>query len=284
MSLPRLAIRGGWRLLSHPLTARFEPAPELAILEPSPTEGLVRNRSELVDSPFVNVVENAFDESHVHFLHQRTLGIATPLVPRQIVKRDDDGRGVSVRWDMESSWGHELFESYDYPRGRLAAWIQKRTGKQLHGERRWGFRLGGLVSFHEHYDTGKAVRVIGAITPMDEEHTWLTTALSHPVAKSVPQWLMKLWGRTLNAEDRTGTTGLLRDANALARPVSVLADQGPLLFRRILEQAKRGERAPLSRFAHAEANGNRDAPEHVRKLPGALDRPDGGAIQGTAPR
>jgi hypothetical protein len=178
----------------------------------------------------------------------------------------------------------ELFESYDHPRGRLGRWIQKRVGRQLHAERRWGFRLGGSVFFEERYESGSRMHVFGAATPMDEDRTWFTTALSHPLANVVPQWLLALFGRALNREDRTGTTQLLRRASEEESPISVASDAAALAFRRVLATAKRGESAPLSRFAYVESNRNGDTTEHVGEPAGSLDGGDGGAIQSPTAR
>ena len=36
---------------------------------------VVRNPTDLLEAEYVNVIENAFDESHLYFLHQGTIGV-----------------------------------------------------------------------------------------------------------------------------------------------------------------------------------------------------------------
>ncbi|MEM7340593.1 MAG: aromatic ring-hydroxylating dioxygenase subunit alpha [Actinomycetota bacterium] len=218
-----------WPSTTH---APDEPAPHIPILDRTNT--LLTSPSEVLDAEFVNVVENAFDESNLYFLHTSTIGVSTPLVPRQLVSVSDDRREVTCRWDPDSPWGTELFDGYDAPSGTLDRWLRRRYGSPVHAERRWHYRMGGVVWYHEPLDSGAVVGVVGAATPLDERRTWFTTALIHPVVASrVPTTAVRLWGRQLNREDKLGTVGLLTSASEMDTPVSVVADRGPNQFRRI---------------------------------------------------
>ncbi len=229
----------------------FESPPRFDVLDQG--AALSTNGPELLEAEFVNVIENAFDESHLHFLHKRTLGVATPIVPRQIVTREDDGRAVTCGWDPESPWGAELFEALDHPKSWLGRWLRKKYGRTLHDQRRWRFTLGGAVTYTEPLERG-TIYVIGAATPMDEKRTWFATGFGHPiVASRTPRFLVNWWGRSLNAEDALGTEGLLRSASQLERPISVIADRGPNEFRRLLAEWARREADPQAQSETATA-------------------------------
>lgn len=208
---------------------------------------LVRNASALLDSEFINVLENAFDDSHVYFLHTTSIGVETPILPRQTVEADPDGRGLTMRWDTESPWGQELFAATDAPGSRFARFLIRRYGKTDFDKRHARFRMGGVVAFHIPTVKGFAQNIIGAATPMDEHRTWFTTAINHPLARTpLARPLLHWFGRTINGEDTTGTVDLLQPASE-HEPISVQADRGGLALRRFYAEAARreqGEPAP----------------------------------------
>ena len=220
--------------------APFEEPPRLAALDD--TEALVGFSTDLLESEFINVMENAYDDSHVHFLHDATAPVGTPIVPCQIVDEEPDGRGLVWYWDPETPWGHELFRSSEAPGNLLGRLLNWSAGRVLQPQRRVRFRLGGLVHFEHPTDRGHVFDVIGFGTPCDEHRTWFTTALRHPLVRQ--RWLRPVFdrfGKQLNGEDQTGTVGLLKPASELTTPISVRSDRSALAFRRLYEEAARRE-------------------------------------------
>lgn len=204
-----------------------------------------------LEAQFINVVENAFDESHLCFIHQRTIGMKTPLVPQQLMSKDEDGLGVTARWDPETPWGQELFKRKgDFKPKR--SWLDDITALALFAgsrklpdwtKRRWGFRMGGTVSYREFDKDGDPIMmVLGLAAPVDENTTMFATAFVNRSAKS---WLGRLainrMGPMLNAEDTMGTEGLLLKANELEHPVSVVSDRATMAFRRLYGAALASE-------------------------------------------
>ncbi|MGI9432387.1 MAG: Rieske 2Fe-2S domain-containing protein [Myxococcota bacterium] len=229
-----------WPASSEPT----EEAPQFEALEDAAS--LICNPTALLDSEFVNVVENAFDDSHVYFLHTTSIGVDTPILPRQTVERDPDGHGLTMRWDTESTWGQELFAATDAPSGWFAKYLIRRYGKTDYDKRHARFRLGGVVAFHVPTVKGFAQDIIGLATPMDDDRTWFTTALSHPLVRNpVARPALRWFGRTINREDTTGTVDLLGPASQ-HEPISVQADRGGLAFRRLYAEAARQERVDPS--------------------------------------
>jgi phenylpropionate dioxygenase-like ring-hydroxylating dioxygenase large terminal subunit len=221
-------------------SAPFEEAPRFELFDHQ--EELLRLDTNVLDTEIVNLMENAFDDSHVHFIHSGTLGVETPILPNQIVEKDPDGRGLTMRWDQESSWGQELFDATNRPGSAVARWFIRRYGENDYDGRHARFKLGGVVMFHVPTVRGYAQTVIGMATPMDEHRTWFTTALRHPMARNpLARPLLRRWGLALNREDLVGTVGLLRPASQHEAPISVQADRGGLAFRRLWAEALRSE-------------------------------------------
>lgn len=221
--------------------------PAYDLLDQPDKYGVVFSQPATLRAHFINVVENAFDESHLCFIHQRTIGMKTPLVPRQIISKDADGQGVTARWDPETPWGHDVFAfKGDFQPKRN--WVDQITSLALFAsgrkfpdwrKRRWKFRMGGVVTYHEFTEEGEpTMLVFGGATPVDAENTMFLTAFASLAVKS---WIGKLamsrFGPMLNEEDRTGTEGLLAKADALKHPVSVIADRPAVAFRRLYSDA-----------------------------------------------
>src|SRR5262249_37179946 len=60
---------------------------------------------ELIDAPYVVVVESAFDRAHVPFIHRGTFGPdQDPIVTRQRITVDADGLGLRAEDDPDSPW------------------------------------------------------------------------------------------------------------------------------------------------------------------------------------
>ena len=211
-----------------------EPAPQYTVFEDE--RALVRMPTALLDSEFVNVVENAFDDSHVYYLHTGTLGVPTPMLPQQILEREEDGRGLSLRWDMDSAWGLDAVEQMDDTSSAMSRYMLWRYGKTDWENRRARFRMGGTILFEIPTTRGHQQHIIGCATPSDAQHTWFTTALAHPMARNpLLRPGLRSFGRVLNGEDEVGTTQLLAPASVL-KPISVVADRGALGFRRLYEE------------------------------------------------
>ena len=225
--------------------------PTYDLLDSPNDYGVMLSQPAFLKAHFFNVVENAFDESHLCFIHQKTIGMKTPLVPRQIVTKDEDGQGVTTRWDPDTPWGHDVFSfKGDFKPKRN--WLDNMTALALFAtgskvpdwrKRRWSFRMGGVVTYREFTEKGEpTMLVLGAATPIDAKTTMFATAFA---SRSIKSWIGKLvmrrFGPMLNEEDRTGTEGLILKADELAKPVSVIADRSAVAFWRLYNDALRAE-------------------------------------------
>lgn len=223
-------------------------APKFDFFEDDPNYGIFRSGPIQLDAHYINVVENATDASHLHFLHPDTFGIHTPILPRQIVEEDQDGRGLTVRWDPETPWGQEFFEQKPAGDGSLI----KQIGDSLVSSKaqsdwrrqRSRFHLSGTYVFDDYLDNGERITLFAAATPIDGERTHFFTGSVDTLARYALGQLISDWlGKAINAEDRTGTEGLLVKGDDLARPVSVIADLPSTALRRLYASALKKEAA-----------------------------------------
>ena len=58
--------------------------------------------AQMIDAPFVNVVENALDYAHLKFIHFGTMDVKSPLLPEQTVEIQEDGRGLKSYFAEDS--------------------------------------------------------------------------------------------------------------------------------------------------------------------------------------
>jgi phenylpropionate dioxygenase-like ring-hydroxylating dioxygenase large terminal subunit len=226
-----------------------------------PTYELLGERSDMgvllapeavLNANFVNVVENGFDESHLCFLHERTIGVKTAIVPRQLISKDNDGLGVTARWDPEVEWGGDLlsYKGEVKPKRKLVDDVIALISYKFLSKgvpdwrlRRWSFRMGGSVAYQEFASNGDPLLlVMGSATPIDSKSTMFAVAFVSPIYRN---WLGRALGNytvnLLNSEDQLGTEGLLSMADELAHPVSVIADRPAVAFRRLYTGALRTE-------------------------------------------
>ena len=193
--------------------------------------------AQMIDAPFVNVVENALDYAHLKFIHFGTMDVKSPLLPEQTLEIQEDGRGLKSYFAEDS--GQTERDAIDPAParglfGRLSRW----SGFSRAGvEDSYGcFHLGGVAYYYDRYKDGRIRVIYGGITPADDTHTWFFEETVRCFALGpIGEWATVRWMQKLLDED----SSLLRDtvlangAGGLERPVSVTSDRAGLAFRRL---------------------------------------------------
>lgn len=190
----------------------------------------VRVRPQLLPSPVLDVVENHLDLAHVPFVHRASFGRdRDPVVARQIVKIESDGRGLEAREDPESPWR---------PAGQalsgLAALAGRLLGQSDVADQRARFEVPAAVARRVEWSDGTWDRFVSFLTPADEAHTWLfyetvRTRAPHWVADQLQHWFM----RSVAAEGSAESDLPLRASDAAARQTSVESDRVGLAARKL---------------------------------------------------
>src|SRR5262249_16765560 len=123
--------------------------------------------ARLIDAPFLTVLENAFDKAHVPFIHRGTFGPdQDPLVARQRVTVDADGKGLGAEDDPDAPWRAEP----KLPQGWLGRLARLLLGLRTPIAQRIRFDVEGIAQqIYLEYPNGTYDRFVAHITPADEE-------------------------------------------------------------------------------------------------------------------
>jgi phenylpropionate dioxygenase-like ring-hydroxylating dioxygenase large terminal subunit len=212
--------------------SRADP-PAYPVLEPAAGHRTVAAAPLLVHAPFLTVVEAALDLAHLPFVHRGSLGTGqSPLVARQHITVDSDGRGLDSQDDADSPWeGSGTFMS-----GRKK-WLARLFGVRDPVAWSHRFDLGGVVQTRAAYADGTWDLAFQCITPADAQRTWvfveaIRTRALHCIGDLAQRWFM----RSANREDARILGSLL--ATDPAGSVSVAADRTALAFRRLYSRQR----------------------------------------------
>ncbi|MCP4003577.1 MAG: aromatic ring-hydroxylating dioxygenase subunit alpha [bacterium] len=218
-----------WIWLGEHEQSRPQP-PWHSFWEPAPRQRRSFGKPELIDAPFLHVVENAIDNSHLSFVHRQTLPGYPKRIPRQRILIDEDARGFTGDDDPESPWTAERVETAGTNSwlGILMGWLS-RPQSEYH----YRFELPGLVFHHQAYDNGTWDVILVNITPANESQTWVFPELVRTRAPHLlGEILQRFVTRRLTREDhRALTTMLACDPGGLENSVNVAADDATLAFR-----------------------------------------------------
>jgi hypothetical protein len=216
--------------------APYDP-PRYAFLEPSLRSRRVRFPAQLIALPLLDLVENQLDRAHLAFIHPGTFGAdQDPLVARQRVVLDADGRGLRVEDDGTSPWA----AAPKVPGGRFARALGVAPPVASYSR----FELGGTVYAYVEYPDGRYDVVVTFLTPADESHTWLffetiRTRAPHLIGDVAQRFLM----RKVFEEGLRETSLILSDSiGEGSRAVSVESDRAGLAARRLIHDW--GARSP----------------------------------------
>jgi len=190
---------------------------------------------ELVDAPLIVALENAFDQAHVPFIHRATFGgDQEPLVPRQRITVDPDGRGLRVEDDPASPW----HPAPRLPRGWIG-WIARLLGLRppVAGYRRFDVE-GATQQLYLEYPGGTYDLFLARFTPADAEHTWLfLESVRTRAPHAVGDWIQRRAIRRILDEGRLETQLVLpADPDDRARRVSTESDRAGLAVRQLYER------------------------------------------------
>ena len=189
----------------------------------------------LVAAPFLNVLENFFDKAHVPFIHTGTFGPdQDPLVARQRITVDADGRGLRAEDDPDSPWHAEP----KLPGGVLGV-----LGRLLLGLRRpiaqhTRFDVEEGAQIYLEYPNGTFDLFVTHLTPADDEHTWLfVESVRTRAPHAIGDWIQRRAIRKVFEEGKRETS-LILDAgrDGLPPPVSVESDRLGLAARQLYER------------------------------------------------
>ena len=231
---------------------RGEP-PEDSVGQPGPFARRVFFDPHLVEAPFLDVLENFFEKAHLPFIHRGSFGPdQNPLVARQRITVDPDGRGLHAEDDPDAPWHVEP----KLPRGFVGL-----LGRLLLGLRRpiaqhTRFDIDGGAQIYLEYPTGTYDRFVAHMTPADKGHTWLfVESVRTRAPHALGDWIQR---RAINKvfEEGKRETSLILDVGAEGppRPVSVESDRLGLAARQLYE-----------RWAHASAEATQqDAAVNLR--------------------
>jgi nitrite reductase/ring-hydroxylating ferredoxin subunit len=194
--------------------------------------------AHLVAAPFLDVLENFFDKAHVPFIHKSFGAHQDPLVARQRITVDPDGRGLRAEDDGDASWQAKP----KLPRG-FAGWL----GRLLLGLRtpiaqHTRFNVPGVAQIYLEYPNGTDDLFVTHLTPADERHTWLfVESVRTRAPHAAGDWIQR---RAINKvfEEGKRETSLLLEAGPddSKHPVSVESDRLGLAARQLYERWARG--------------------------------------------
>ncbi len=182
----------------------------------------VRVRPQLLPAPVLDVVESQLDLAHVPFVHRGSFGRdVDPLVARQIVETEPNGRHLDAREDPDSPWrpaGNAL--------SGFSALAARLLGQSDIVDQHARFELPTTVARRVEWSDGTWDRFVSFLTPADEAHTWLfyetvRTRAPHWVADHVQRWFM----RKVAAEGSAESTLPLRVLPGAVPQTSVESDR-----------------------------------------------------------
>ncbi len=216
--------------------------------DPVPLDGRTTRRllfdAQLIEAPFASVLENAFDEAHLPFIHAGTFGShQDPLVTRQRVVLEAGGRGLHAEDDPDSPWQAKP----RVPGGILGFLARPLLGLREPIARRTRFDVEAGQLIRLEYPNGTFDLFVAHLTPADEGHTWLLVeSVRTRAPHAIGDWIQRrVIGRVF--EEGRRETSLILHADSPDRPdsVSVESDRVGLAARRLYERWARGSEAPL---------------------------------------
>ncbi len=198
--------------------------------------------AQVIAAPFLDVLENFFDKAHVPFIHTGTFGSnQDPLVARQRISVDPDGRGLRAADDADAPWHVEP----KVPGGLVGL-----LGRLLFGLRRpiaqhTGFEVSRGAQIYMEYPNGTFDLFVTHLTPADERHTWLfVESVRTRAPHAIGDWIQR---RAINKifDEGKRETSLILDAGPddCPPPVSVESDRLGLAVRQLYERWTRGSEA-----------------------------------------
>jgi len=205
---------------------------------PDPLAGRSARRvyfdAHLVGAQFLDVLENFFDKAHLPFIHTGSFGSRqNPLVARQQVTIDPDGRGLRAEDDPNSPWHVDP----KLPRGFVGLLarliLQLRTPVAQHTR----FEVESGAQLYLEYPNGTFDLFVTHLTPADEKHTWLFVESARTRAPhAVGDWIQRRAINKVLAEGKRETSLILAADREEAPPVSVESDRRGLAARHLYER------------------------------------------------
>lgn len=218
--------------------------PESDWLRPGRSEYAVARSQRLQQGDFVITTETAIEDSHVSFIHPRSLGITTPRVPRYLIEEHEDGWGFTARYDPDSPWWVDT----DVPDTRR---VRDYASFRRYVDYSVVWRLGSQLAVHIVSPTGWELHATAFVTPSEEGNVWFALATSRSnrtVKEKAANLLERIWPRTLGGgrvadEDEWATSDLILEKHpgGLERPVFTQSDVVCVAFRRIYQRHLRLE-------------------------------------------
>lgn len=202
-----------------------------------------RLQSTLWNAPFIELVENALDPSHIQTIHPKTLGPNwASTVGNVTVEPHANGRGFSA---VSGEPLRQIDES------KLAVDFRKLLRLPQVKTAFYRFEFGGTVQVRYEYDDGRSDMAYANITPADEHRTWVFFGIlrSH-MRNFVGDVLQRVAMQMLQREDLKAIANLSAERPArFADRVSVGSDRMGNLFikqmQRLLAAETQRSRGPL---------------------------------------
>jgi phenylpropionate dioxygenase-like ring-hydroxylating dioxygenase large terminal subunit len=189
----------------------------------------------LIDAPSANVLENFFDKAHVPFIHTGTFGSKQdPLVARQRITIDADGRGLRAEDDAEAPWRAEP----KVPGGFLGVLGRLFFGLRTPVAQHTRFAVDTGVQLYMQYPNRTFDVFLARLTPADEVHTWLFVESVRTRAPHViGDWIQQRAVRKV-FDEGARETGLILDppTGAETPAVSVESDRLGIAARQLYER------------------------------------------------
>ena len=189
----------------------------------------------LVAAPFLTLLESSLDKAHVPFIHAGTFGSdQDPLVPRQRISVDPDGRGLRAEDDPDCPWHAEpkLPGGVLGLLGRLVLGLSRPVAQHT----RFDVRDGAQI--YLEYPRGTFDLFLTHVTPADDAHSWLFVESARTRAPhAIGDWIQTRVFRKI-FEEGTRESSLLLDAgdDDPQTPVSVESDRLGLAARQLYER------------------------------------------------
>lgn len=192
----------------------------------------VRVQPQLLPAPVADVVESQLDVAHVPFVHRGSFGRdVDPLVARQVVEVESDGRRLEAREDPASPWR---------PAGRalsgFSALAARLLGQSDVADQQARFEVPGAVARRVEWSDGTWDRFASFLTPADAGHTWLfyetvRTRAAHWMGDYVQRWFM----RKVAAEGLAESELPIQASRGTAPQTSVESDRAGLAARKLYD-------------------------------------------------
>jgi len=201
--------------------------------------------AQIVEAPFLNLLENFFDKAHVPFIHRATFGPnQDPLVTRQRVTLDADRRELHAEDDPASPW-------HAKPRvpggllggiGRLVLGLKEPSAQQTR------LSLGGAAQVYVEYPNGTYDLFITRMTPVDEARTWLfVESVRTRAPHIIGDWIQRRVIRKIFDEGQRESSLILSPGpDDQTRPISVESDRVGLAARELYERRARTAVTPAT--------------------------------------